>query len=317
VTAWGFSVGSMSGLPQLGEGVLLTDGGVETDLIFRRGVPLPEFASFVVHDDPDLERLATDYFDEYLRIAADAGLGLVLETLTWRASRDWGAKVGYDAEGLARVNRRAVEFLHGLCASRGEAPVVVSGCVGPRDDAYAGLGSMGPDEAAEFHAEQIAVLADAGVDQVTALTLTNTDEAIGVVVAARDYGAPVVVSFTVETDGRLPSGPTLAEAVRTVDDATSGAPAYYMINCAHPDHFAGSLDAEDGAIQRIRGVRANASRRSHAELDDSTDLDDGDPDEFGQLLADLHRAGSNLNVLGGCCGTDARHIAAVAHALRH
>jgi homocysteine S-methyltransferase len=302
-------------LPQLDGGVFLTDGGVETDLIFRRGVELPEFASFVVHDDPALERVAAEYFAEYLQVAADADLGLLLETLTWRANGDWGSRLGYSASRLADLNRRAVEFLRQLTEDRDQAMTVISGCVGPRDDAYSGMGSMDPDEAAEYHDDQIAVLVDSGVDMITALTLTNTAEAIGIATAAASHDAPLVLSFTVETDGRLPSGPTLRAAISAVDDATDNAPAYYMVNCAHPDHFADAVNVSDPALARLRGARANASRLSHAELDEAESLDAGDPDEFGRLMAELHTSGSGLDVLGGCCGTDARHIASIARQL--
>ena len=305
-----------AGLPQLDGGVFLTDGGAETDLIFRRGIELPEFASFVLHDSPRSEAPVRDYFVDYLRIAGDAELGLILETLTWRASADWGAGLGYDATRLHDTNRRAVELLQELRDEHGNGPVLISGCVGPRDDAYAGMGSMDPDEAAEYHGTQVGVLAASGVDLVSALTLTNTDEAIGFARAARSFGVPAVVSFTVETDGRLPTGVTLGDAIRLVDDATDSSPAHYMVNCAHPDHFHDALLDPDPALARIRGVRANASRLSHAELDEREDLDDGDPVEFGGQLASLHAGLDHLDVLGGCCGTDARHIAEIARALR-
>ena len=304
------------GLPQLEGGVFLTDGGAETDLIFHRGVELPEFASFVLHDSPETEAPVRDYFVDYLRIAGDAELGLILETLTWRASADWGEGLGYDAARLRTANARAVELLQELRDQHGAGQVLISGCVGPRDDAYSGLGSMGPDEAADYHRTQISVLADSGADLVSALTLTNTDEAIGFARAAQSCGAPAVVSFTVETDGRLPTGVTLGDAIRTVDDATDASVAYYMVNCAHPDHFHDALLGPDPPLARIRGVRANASRLSHAELDEREDLDDGDPVELGGQLATLHAGLEHINVLGGCCGTDARHIAEIARALQ-
>src|SRR4051794_31380670 len=219
-----------AGLPQLDGRVFLTDGGAETDLIFRRRIELPEFASFVLHDSPESEAPVRDYFVDYLRIAGDAELGLILETLTWRASADWGADLGYDATRLHDTNRRAVELLQELRDEHGNGPVLISGCVGPRDDAYAGMGSMDPDEAAEYHSTQVGVLAGSGVDLVSALTLTNTDEAIGFARAARSFGVPAVVSFTVEADGRLPTGVTLADAIRLVDDATDSSPAHYMVN---------------------------------------------------------------------------------------
>lgn len=303
---------SGSQLPQLGGSVFLTDGGLETDLIFHHGVDLPEFASFVLHENADGEALLRDYYDDYLLIASQGGVGLVLETATWRASADWGVKIGYDAAQLRDVNKRSVEFFKGLRVSDVDGTVVISGCVGPRGDAYTDLGPASADEAFFYHLPQVEVLADSGVDLVSAFTLTNVAEAIGFVRAAEARSIPAVVSFTVETDGRLPSGMTLPDAIAAVDSETDAAAAYFMINCAHPDHFAPVLDGSEPALNRVRGVRANASRLSHAELDESTELDDGDPDEFGAQMVAVHASRSHINVLGGCCGTDARHIAAIA-----
>ena len=301
-------------LPQLTDGVFLTDGGLETDLIFHHGVDLPQFASFVLHDDRDGEAMLRDYYRDYLQIASSAGHGLVLESATWRASRDWGALLGYDATRLRDVNRRAVEFLVELREQEAGVPVVISGCIGPRGDAYSDLGPARADDAARYHREQIEVLAGTGVDMVSAFTLTNVAEAIGIVRAAQARAEPSVISFTVETDGALPTGMALTDAIREVDTATEQGPAYYLINCAHPDHFVDVLADREPILERIRGVRANASRLSHAELDESEELDDGDPGEFGEQLAALHARRPHLNVLGGCCGTDSRHIAAIARA---
>ena len=305
-----------SELPQLGGSVFLTDGGLETDVIFHRGVDLPEFASFVLHETPAGEAVLRDYYSEYLGIASHSGFGLVLETTTWRASKDWGSRLGYDAARLRAVNERSVQFFRELRSSDADGTVVVSGCVGPRGDAYADLGPASADDALDYHLPQVEVLAASGVDLVSALTLTNTAEAIGFVRAAQRCSIPAVVSFTVETDGRLPSGVSLMEAVATVDRETHAAAAYYMINCAHPDHFTHVFDGHDPALGRVRGVRANASRLSHAELDESIELDDGDPDEFGVQIATLHRDRHDISILGGCCGTDARHIAAIAASSR-
>jgi homocysteine S-methyltransferase len=237
-----------------------------------------------------------------------------LETTTWRASKDWGSLLGYDAARLRATNERSVQFFQDLRSASADGTVVVSGCVGPRGDAYADLGPASADEALAYHRTQVEVLAGSGVDLVTALTLTNVAEAIGFVRAAQQCAIPAVVSFTVETDGRLPSGMTLTDAIATVDKETGGAAAYFMINCAHPEHFTDVLDRQDPPLDRVRGVRANASRLSHAELDESTELDDGDPDEFGVQVAALHAGRPYISILGGCCGTDARHIAAIAHA---
>jgi S-methylmethionine-dependent homocysteine/selenocysteine methylase len=303
-------------LPQLGGSVFLTDGGVETDLIFHRGIDLPEFASFVLHENAAGEAVLRDYYEEYLQIGSQSGFGLVLETTTWRASKDWGSKLGYDAARLRAANERSVQFFRELRASDANGTVVVSGCIGPRGDAYSDLGPASADEAFVYHLPQVEVLAGSGVDLVSALTLTNVAEAIGFVRAAHERSMPAVVSFTVETDGRLPSGMSLTEAITTVDQETDTGAAYFMINCAHPDHFTHVLDGQDPALDRVRGVRANASRLSHAELDESTELDDGNPNEFGVQMATLHAGRPHINILGGCCGTDARHIAAIAHAYR-
>lgn len=307
----------VSELPQLKGSLFLTDGGIETDLIFHKGAVLPEFASFVLHEDASGEAMLREYFADYFRIGADAGLGLVLETATWRASRDWGTKLGHDQAQLRSVNQRAAEFMLAMRAAEANGTVVVSGCVGPRGDAYSDLGPASADEALAYHRPQVEVLAGSGVDLLTALTLTNVAEAIGFVRAASEYSMPAVVSFTVETDGRLPLGMSLAEAIEMVDAETNAAAAYFMINCAHPDHFNPVLGGSAAGHERVRGIRASASRLSHAELDDSTELDDGDPTEFGDQLASVHAANEHISVLGGCCGTDTRHIAAIAAAHRN
>ncbi|HSC49208.1 MAG TPA: homocysteine S-methyltransferase family protein, partial [Gaiellaceae bacterium] len=251
------------------------------------------------------------YYASYARLADDLGAGLVLDTVTWRASADWGEKLGYDAAALANVNRRAVALLREL--HRDDPPIVVSGCVGPRGDGYAADATMTAAAAERYHEPQIAVLAEEGVDAISALTLTYASEAIGIVRVARRHGVPAVISFTVETDGRLPSGEELGEAVEQVDREAGGGPAYFMVNCAHPTHFADVL--EPPWLERIAGVRANASKRSHAELDASDELDAGDPDELGERYRELAELLPRLAVVGGCCGTDERHVAAVARAV--
>jgi S-methylmethionine-dependent homocysteine/selenocysteine methylase len=306
-----------SGLPQLVDSRLfLTDGGVETDLIFRQGFDLPHFAAFPLLDDPEGVAALRSYYLRSMQAAIDAQAGFVLEAATWRASRDWGSQLGFDAAALVESNRKAVDQLIALRAEVGEAagPVVVSACIGPRGDAYQPEELMTPAEAKAYHAEQIETLATTDVDMVSALTLTYAAEAIGIVQAAQDADLPVAISFTVETDGRLPDGSSLAAAVRQVDEATGLAAAYYGINCAHPTHFEGVLVAGEPWTERIHMMRGNASRMSHAELDEATELDDGNPTEFGDECVDIRRRFPHLNVLGGCCGTDARHIEAIAQA---
>jgi homocysteine S-methyltransferase len=304
-------------LPQLGGGLFLTDGGIETTLIFHEGLALPHFAAFDLLKSAQGTATLYAYYERYAAIASACGLGFVLESPTWRASRDWGEKLGYSAAALATANREAIALMGRLrhaFAGRGSA-MVVSGCVGPRGDGYQPGSGMGADEACDYHAAQIAAFAQAGADMVTAITMTNTEEAVGIVHAAATAGLPVAISFTVETDGRLPTGQSLAAAIEAVDEATARGPCYYMINCAHPTHFDGVLTGDRGWVKRVRGLRANASCLSHAELNEAPDLDAGNPAEFGRQYRALLARQPQINVLGGCCGTDHRHLTAICSAL--
>ena len=305
-------------LPQLADRIFLTDGGIETTLIFQDSLDLPDFAAFVLLADEEGRTALRRYFESYLTVAADAGRGIVLETATWRASRDWGTRLGYSPEALAAANGAAVDQLLELRETHQtpQTPVVVSGCVGPRGDGYQPDSLMTPDEAEAYHGEQVGVFADSGADLVTAITMTHTGEAIGFARAAAAAGIPSVVSFTVETDGRLPTGQSLAEAIEAVDAETGSAPAYYMVNCAHPTHFDDALRTGTGWQARIRGLRANASTMSHEELDEAETLDAGDPADLGARYAELRKDLPHLTVLGGCCGTDSRHIRAISDACR-
>ena len=303
-------------LPQLHDSLFLTDGGIETTLIFQEGFDLPDFASFTLLGQPRGEAALRDYFRAYGALANRYDTGLVLESPTWRASADWGARLGYDAAALAQANRRAIEILEQMRREfeTSTTQVVMSGCVGPRGDGYTPDRMMGAREAERYHAPQIDTFAETGADLVAALTLNYVEEAVGIARAARQARMPVALAFTVETDGRLPTGQSLGHAIDAVDDATSGYPAYYMINCAHPTHFAHVLAQGEPWVQRVRGLRANASRKSHAELNDSTELDPGDPAELGIAYAELRRRHPSLNVFGGCCGTDHRHVDQIAAA---
>jgi S-methylmethionine-dependent homocysteine/selenocysteine methylase len=303
-------------LPQLGDRLFLTDGGLETTLIFHDGLDLPHFAAFTLLRDEAGRTTLRRYYRRYLEIAAEAGLGFILESPTWRASLDWAARLGLTRGELALFNRDAIYLMRELAAEwRGRVPkLVVSGQIGPRGDGYDPGEVMAADQAQAYHADQVGAFAAARADMACAITMTNIPEAIGLVRAAQRAGLPVAVSFTVETDGRLPTGQTLEEAIVTVDAATLRGPAYYMVNCAHPSHFAGALETDAPWLARIRGLRANASRRSHQELNDAPDLDDGDPVELGREHAELLARHRHIRVLGGCCGTDHRHVAAMSRA---
>lgn len=302
-------------LPQLDGGLFLTDGGIETTLIFHEGFDLPYFAAFDLLRSREGAEALRSYFRRHASIAREAGTGFIFESATWRASADWAEKLGFTQAELADVNRKAVALLTGLRDELESAasPMVVSGCVGPRGDGYDPGDVMSAEEAEDYHGAQIATFAETDADLVTAITMTNTEEAIGVARAAKAAGIPTVISFTLETDGKLPTGQALKDAIRAVDAATGRAPAYYMINCAHPTHFAHVLEAAPW-VDRLRGIRANASKRSHEELDAAPDLDDGDPVELGAQYAEIRRRFPAINVFGGCCGTDHRHIEQICRA---
>jgi S-methylmethionine-dependent homocysteine/selenocysteine methylase len=294
----------------LGRGPFVTDGGLETDLIFHRGMDLPAFAAFpLVEEEPGRAALRA-YYDEYAEIARRAGVGLVLESPTWRANPDWGTSLGYDADDLDRVNRDSIELLRELRDEYAVPNTLISGTIGPRGDGYVAGEAMEPDEAARYHSAQVASFAAAGADVASAYTLTGPEEAIGVVRAAREVGLPVAISFTVETDGRLPDGTPLARAIERVDE-DDGGPDWYLVNCAHPRHIEPGLTPGGRWRERIAGILPNASTLTHAELDAAEELDEGDPAELAASCDRLRPLLPSLTIVGGCCGTDARHVAAL------
>jgi S-methylmethionine-dependent homocysteine/selenocysteine methylase len=302
-------------LPQLDGGVFLTDGGIETTLIFHRGLDLPAFAAFdLLKDESGTEELRR-YYVPYAELARARGTGLVLESPTWRANPDWAKEIGYTADDLDTFNRKAIALMEELRDEYADVqPVVISGCIGPQSDGYAPTSILTPEEAEVYHGVQIATFADTAADMVTAITMTYADEAIGIARAAANAGLPSAISFTVETDGRLPSGQALGDAISEVDATTESAPAYYMINCAHPTHFARVLEDGGPWVERIGGLRTNASTMSHAELDEAEELDEGDPVDLAARHAVLKRHLPKVNVLGGCCGTDHRHVGEICTA---
>ena len=295
----------------------LTDAGMETVLVFEEGIELPHFAAFPLVDTVAGQAALHRYYTPFLELARDRGVGLVLSAPTWRASADWGTLLGYDAEALAAANRRAVALAEAIrdevLSPDDRGDVVIEAFVGPRSDAYRPTITMSTGEAERYHMPQVRALAEAGVHQVNGLTLAYTEEAIGIARAARTVGVPAVIAFTVETDGRLPNGMTIETAIEAVDDATSGSVASFMINCAHPAHFADALPHGDARL-RIRGLRANASRLSHAELDVAEELDAGDAIDLATRYVGLRDRLPELDVLGGCCGTDISHVTAICDA---
>lgn len=288
--------------------IFLADGGLETCMIYHEGLDLPHFASFVLVDRADGQEALRRYFTGYMEIAKRSGSGFVLDTATWRANMGWAPALGVAEPEIRAVNGRAAEFARQLRDAHAtpDFPIVVNGAIGPSGDGYRVDAALTAERAEALHRPQIEALAEAGVDMVTAVTMTHVGEALGVARAARAAGVPHVLSFTVEVDGRLPSGEPLHEALAETEAKTGGSALFYMVNCAHPTHFARELLGP--MRDRIGGIRANTSRLSHAELDLATELDDGDPIEFGHFYGAFGRYLPNLRLIGGCCGSDHRHV---------
>ena len=304
---------TLSPLPPF-DWLFLTDAGLETDLIYNHGIDLPFFASISLLRTESGRQALKDYYRPYLELAARHGAGFVLESVSWRASPDWAVPLGLTPAELDALNVASVDLLHELrdAFEPHGFPILVSGCMGPRGDGYDPGRIMSRIEAEDYHSHQAAILSSARPDMLSAFTMNNVNEAIGITRAAAATARPFVLSFTVETDGRLPTGDPLGAAIEVVDAATEDYPAYYMINCAHPEHFATTLDEDADWVARIRGIRANASRCSHAELDAMTALDAGDPRDLALRYRALRARHPQIQVLGGCCGTDHRHVEAIA-----
>nr|WP_171238624.1 homocysteine S-methyltransferase family protein [Ruegeria sp. HKCCA5763] len=302
-------------LPQLNDDLFLVYVGMETDLLFTQGVNLPGFASYPLLETQEGRDRLNGYFQDLIDVGKKHDVGVILESPTWVANRDRGKSIGYEPEKLMELNKQAVALMCEARTRMGDLPTVISANVGPRDDAYAPGEQMSADEAEAYHSEQIAALAETDVDLISGYTLAYPAEAIGIVRAAKRFNLPVVIAFTVETDGRLPTGAPLEEAISEVDAATDNYATYFMINCAHPDHFRSTL-TDAPWMKRVHGIVANASRCSHAELDEAEELDAGNPSELGKQLAEIRQTFPWVSVLGGCCGTDMRHISNIALATK-
>lgn len=303
-------------LPQLDGGVFLTDSGLETHMIFNEGYDLPLFAAYTMLETDQGMATMRAYYRRHIDIARSHGTGYVLEAPTWRASRAWGTQIGHTTADLERLNKRAIAMLAELRDEAGfDKPMVISGNLGPRGDGYRPDMAMTAKQSELYHAEQIGWFAETEADMISAFTLSTVAEAVGIITASRKAGMPCIPAFTVETDGHLPDGTPLPEAIAEADAATGGHAAYFMVNCAHPDHFRARLKGAEDWRLRIGGVRANASRLSHAELDEAEELDDGNPQELGDDYVELRRLLPRANVLGGCCGTDHRHVGCIADAV--
>lgn len=290
----------------------LSDGGLETWLIYTRNCQLTLFAAFPLLATPKGANHLQEYYNEYLEVAQELRMGLVLSTPTWRASTRWGEEMGFSQVEVDQFNVDAVKMLKCVKDISKDGPtVVVDGQIGPMEDGYKPEVKHSVQACKEYHIRQVAVLKDAGVDLVTAATLTNWEEATGITLAAKECKTPLAVGFTVELDGRLPSGDSLEDAVEKVDKMTGAYPSYYMVNCGHPDHIRKAMEKGGKWRERVMAFRVNASRKSHEELDRMETLDEGDVEELGRLTAELGKLMPRMVLMGGCCGTRAEHVRSI------
>ena len=300
--------------PRLKGKFYLTEGGTETEVLYKHGFDLPEFAMFPLLDDPEATAVIRQMYRRYFAVAEEHGAGLLLIGHDYRASPDWGAKLGYSPEGLAEMQRKAMAFLDDLrrdYAGR-VGDVYIAGCLGPRGDAYGTGGAITEDEAEAYHSVQLRTLKETPADMAIALTFNNIPEAIGAVRAAQALDMPIGVSLTLTAEGRLRSGPTLREAVETIDAGTDGAATWFGTNCEHPLEWADALADAGPWLERMRYFRPNAARMEKLALCTLGHLEDGDPEELGSQMGALAAALPRADILGGCCGTDERHLGAVA-----
>ncbi|MGQ7845195.1 homocysteine S-methyltransferase family protein [Granulosicoccus sp. 3-233] len=298
-------------MPQLGHDLYLSYMGAETDLKFNHGVDLPGFASYPLLESENGRDMLRGYYSSLIELAQQFKVGVIIDSATWVANRDRGAQIGQSRQSLERLNLDAIELIVQIREQHDDVPIVLCGQVGPRGDGYAPEELMTADEAENYHDEQIETLSRTDADFICATTLCYPEEAIGIVRSGKTFGKPVAISFTVEKNGCLPTGISLKNAIIAVDEATDTDAIYFMVNCAHPDHFTHVL-ADEPWFHRVKGLVVNASRCSHAELDEAVSLDHGDPVELGAQLADLRRMFPHLSILGGCCGTDMRHMKCIA-----
>ena len=309
----------VSPLPQSGSGeIFLTEGGSETELIFRHGFELPEFAMFPLLDNPKAVSIMRDMFCAQLDVAAEFKLSFLLSGLDYRASPDWGAKLGYSSQGLVDANIGAIEFLRDIAKGyKDQIPsLLVGGVLGPRGDAYNLNADITAESAEDYHAVQLETLKSAGVDFACAMTFNNIPEAVGVARAAAKAGVSLSIALTLDSTCRLKSGPSLAEAITAIDEQTGAdAPDFYLLNCSHPVEYEPALE-KNSWISRLRGVRPNASKMEKMALCKLDHLEDGDPVELGGQLADLSDRYPHMDIFGGCCGTGARHLREIAKAVR-
>jgi len=307
-----------SPLPSMGTGeFFLTEGGTETEMMYRHGFELPEFCMLPLLDNPQAVSAMRGMFCQQLDVAAEFGLSFLLTGLDYRASPDWGAKLGYSPSALADANIAAIEFLRDIAKGyEGQIPHLhIGGILGPRGDAYSLNNEITAESAAAYHAVQLETLKRANVDFVCAATFNSIAESVGALRAADRIGLPLSVSLTLDSSCRLKSGPTLAEAITEIDaQAGDAAPEFYMVNCSHPLEYEPALENQDW-IRRLRGVRPNASKMEKLALCKLGHIEEGDPVELGSQVRDLSKRYPHMDIFGGCCGTGHNHLREIAKAL--
>ncbi|WP_328858470.1 homocysteine S-methyltransferase family protein [Williamsia herbipolensis] len=293
----------------------LTEGGPETEISYEHGFDLPHFVMFGLLDDDRAVAVLRGMYERYLDVAVRHGFGVLMAGVDYRASPDWAALLGFSSRQLADLQLRAIDFLREVAEPRrAEVPALLyAGVVGPRFDAYDPARQITAVESQAYHSEQIATLARAGVDLVQTLTLSSIPEAVGVCRAAARAGLPVSVSFTLDnTTHRLSSGPSLRDAVETVDLETGpDRPAFYGVNCSHPLEFIPAVEP-GGWFRRVRSLRPNAALLDKIELSSLGHLERGNPTQLGELMGDLAKRHPHIDIWGGCCGTWDTHLEEIA-----
>lgn len=291
----------------------LSEGGTETELMYKYGFELPEFAMFPLLNNPDAVSKMREMFRSYLEVVAVNGMCALMGGLDYRASPDWGERLGYSPEGLAEANHHALAFLREIADeyTTDIQEILIQGVIGPRGDAYERNETITENEAEDYHSVQLKTLKEADVDLALAMTFNNIRESIGVARAAAKVGVPLAISFIVNSESKLDTGQSLGEAIATIDAETNHAPEFYSVNCCHPIEYEPAIESYDW-INRVRGVRPNASKRDKIALCQLGHLEDGDPVELGQQCGDLARRYPHMDIWGGCCGTWDNHLNEIA-----
>ena len=292
----------------------LTEGGTETEIMYKHGFELPEFAMFPLLEQPAAVAELRSMYSRYLDTAARHGFGVVMGGLDYRASPDWAALLGYSPEALHDMQLRSIGFLREVSESyQADLPALLyAGVLGPRGDAYSLNRTITAEEAEDYHSTQIATLALAEVDLVEAMTFNNIAEAVGVTRAAARAGLPASISFTLDSNHRLHSGPSLREAIESVDAQTGeDRPAFYGLNCSHPLEFLPALEPGDW-FERVRCLRPNAAMMDKISLCTLGHLESGDPVDLGQRMGAISAQYPHIDIWGGCCGTWETHLDEIA-----